>query len=63
MNKPDHLTTADPPILLAVLIAARRSGNRMLEDIARRQLDDQGIKVSFGKPTRPTKHKPEGGPR
>jgi len=42
------LDTADPPILLAILIAARRTGDRLLETVARRQLEERHkIKVQF----------------
>jgi hypothetical protein len=34
-----QLETADPPVLLAILIAARRTGDRLLESIARRELE------------------------
>lgn len=44
---PDRLNTTDPPILLAVLIAARKTGDRLLEQIARRQLEEQDIRVAF----------------
>ncbi len=43
------LDTADPPILLAILIAARRTGDRLLETVARRELDVRHkIKIRFG---------------
>jgi hypothetical protein len=38
----------NPPLLLAILIAARRSGDRRLESLARRELEQRHrIKVSF----------------
>ena len=44
-----ELDTADPPILLAILIAARRTGDRLLESVAMRELRDRhGIRVRFG---------------
>jgi hypothetical protein len=44
----NKLDTTDPPILLAILIAARRVGNRLLESVARRELEERyGIRVSF----------------
>ena len=46
----EHLGTTDPPVLLAILIAARRAGNRLLETVARRELEQRHrIKISFGR--------------
>ncbi len=54
MHKPtpndERLDTADPPILLAILIAARRTGDRLLETVARRQLEERHrITVQFAR--------------
>ncbi|CAN5332968.1 hypothetical protein BH11PLA2_BH11PLA2_01790 [soil metagenome] len=38
---------SDPPFLFVTLIAARRSGDRMLEGLARGWLAELGIKVQF----------------
>ena len=46
----EQLDTADPPILLAILIAARRTGDRLLETVARRELEERyQIKISFAR--------------
>ena len=48
-NKIETLGPNDPPILLAILIAARRTGDRLLEKVVRRELEDRHkIKVHFG---------------
>ena len=48
--KSDQLETTDPPILLAILIAARRTGNRLLETVARRELEERHkIKICFAR--------------
>lgn len=40
---------ADSPlVLLATLVAARRSGDRALERLARRRLDTLGVRIAFG---------------
>ena len=62
MNTPspprEQLDTADPPVLVAILIAAHRTGARLLETVARRELEQRHrIKVRFvrrpeGKPCR-----------
>jgi hypothetical protein len=40
---------SDSPLyLLAALVAARRSKDRALERVTRRQLDRLGIRISFG---------------
>jgi hypothetical protein len=45
----NKLDTTDPPILLAILMAARRVGNRLLESVARRELEERyGIRVAHG---------------
>jgi hypothetical protein len=41
------LSPTDPPILLAGLIAARRSGDRLLAKIMERELEQCGIAVRF----------------
>lgn len=46
----ERLGTADPPVLIAILIAARRTGDRLLETVARRELEQRhGIKIRFGR--------------
>jgi hypothetical protein len=48
--KSEQLDTADPPILLAILIAARRTGDTLLESIARRELEERHrIMISFAR--------------
>jgi hypothetical protein len=40
---------ADSPlVLLATLVAARRSGDQALERLARRRLDALGVRIQFG---------------
>jgi hypothetical protein len=34
----EQLDMADPPVLVAILVAARRAGDRLLERVARREL-------------------------
>jgi 8-oxo-dGTP pyrophosphatase MutT (NUDIX family) len=47
----DTLDTHDAPILVAILIAARKTGDRTLEAVARRELEERhGIKLTFTKP-------------
>ncbi len=49
-RKTERLDTADPPILVAILIAARRTGDRLLETVARRELEERHkIKIRFGR--------------
>jgi hypothetical protein len=43
----DRLGPTDPPILLAGLIAARRAGDKLLEDVLRRELMRRGIDIRF----------------
>jgi hypothetical protein len=44
----DRLDTTDPPILVAILIAARRTGDRLLETVIRRELEEKHrIKITF----------------
>jgi hypothetical protein len=46
--KCERLDTADPPVLVAILIAARRTGDRLLEAVARRELEQRHrIKICF----------------
>ena len=43
-----QLEATDPPILLAILIAARKTRNRLLEGVARRELEQRHrIKIRF----------------
>jgi hypothetical protein len=41
------LRPTDPPALVAILIAARKTGDNTLALVARRELERHGIKVSF----------------
>jgi hypothetical protein len=46
----EYLDPADAPVLLAILIAARRTGDHLLETVARRELEQRHrIKVRFGR--------------
>jgi hypothetical protein len=46
----ERLDTADPPVLVAILIAARRTGDRLLETVVRRELAQRHrIKVQFAR--------------
>jgi hypothetical protein len=46
----EQLDTADPPVLVAILIAARRTGDRLLEIVARRELEQRHhIKIQFAR--------------
>lgn len=46
----EQLETVDPPILLAILIAARRTGDQLLQTIARRELEQRHrIRIQFGR--------------
>jgi hypothetical protein len=41
---------ADPPVLLAILVAARRAGDRLLERVARRELEERHrIKIQMAR--------------
>jgi hypothetical protein len=43
-----RLDTADAPVLVAILIAARQAGDRLLETVARRELEERHrIKIRF----------------
>jgi hypothetical protein len=42
------LRATSPPVLLAMLIAARRTGDDLLKEIAERELTRHGIAVIFG---------------
>ena len=49
-NPPAHdRETCDPTFLFLTLLAARRSGDRDLESVARDQLARQGIRVRIAK--------------
>jgi hypothetical protein len=49
-TRDDTLDTTDPPVLLAILIAARRTGDRLLQTIARRELEQRHrITVRFSR--------------
>jgi hypothetical protein len=43
----ERLIATDPPILLAGLIAARRSGDQLLAKVMERELEQCGISVRF----------------
>lgn len=44
----EQLDTHDAPVLVAILIAAHRTGDRLLEQVARRELEKtHRIKLSF----------------
>jgi Fe-S-cluster formation regulator IscX/YfhJ len=43
----DDPRPSDPPFLLAILIAARKTGDKLLESLARDWLAEQGIHVVF----------------
>jgi hypothetical protein len=44
----DRLETTDPSVLVAILIAARRTGNRLLETVTRRELAERHqIRIRF----------------
>jgi hypothetical protein len=48
LDHPEQLGPNDPPILLAGLIAARRSGDKLLATVLKRELEAQhGITVRF----------------
>lgn len=49
-RKGEKMDPADPPVLVAILIAARRTGDRLLETVARRELEERHrIKIRFGR--------------
>ena len=50
-TQPGLLAPSDPPILLAMMLAARATGDRLLETVARRELEDRGIRVSLARRT------------
>jgi hypothetical protein len=48
LDCPERLGPSDPPILLAGLIAARRSGDKLLATVLKRELETQhGITIRF----------------
>jgi hypothetical protein len=48
--KNEQPDTADPPVLVAILIAAIRTGDSLLETVARRELERRHrIKIHFGR--------------
>lgn len=49
MHQPDPTDPrpTDPPFLFVILLAARKSGDRMLESLARDWLAEVGIRVVF----------------
>ena len=50
----EQLETRDPPVLVAILIAARKTGDRLLEAVARRELEAQHrIKIRFARSANP----------
>jgi hypothetical protein len=49
-TRDEQLDTADPPVLVAILIAARRTGDHLLETVARRELEQRHrITIRFGR--------------
>lgn len=60
-HKQDRLSACDPAIALAILIAARRTGNRLLEYVARNDLARAGVQVQLSLAKYP-KLKVEGAP-
>jgi hypothetical protein len=46
-DRSEKLTPTDPPILLASLIAARRSGDRLLMGVLQRELARRGLAIRF----------------
>ncbi len=49
----EKLETSSPPLLLAMLIAARRTGDKLLANVARRELEERHrITVRFGRELR-----------
>jgi len=46
-NPPPDPRPTDPPFLFVTLLAARKSGDRMLESLARGWLAEIGIRVVF----------------
>jgi hypothetical protein len=49
-TRSDLLETTDPSVLLAILISARRTGDRLLETVARRELEQRHkIKIQFAR--------------
>jgi hypothetical protein len=49
--------TDSPATLVAIIVAARRTGDRELEREARRQLEERfGAKLSFGRPAKEVDH-------
>jgi hypothetical protein len=41
------LSPTDPPILLAGLLAARKSGDKLLAEVFTRELRERGIEIRF----------------
>ena len=46
-DRGDEVRPGDPPFLFCILLAARHSGDRMLESLARDWLAEAGIRVVF----------------
>lgn len=46
-DRGDEPNPGDPPFLFCILLAARHSGDRMLESLARDWLAEAGIRVVF----------------
>jgi hypothetical protein len=47
MKNNDTLNPTDPPVLVAGLISARKSGDKLLASILKRELEHCGIKIQF----------------
>jgi hypothetical protein len=48
LDRPERLAPGDPPILLAGLIAARSSGDKLLATVLKRELETRhGIMIRF----------------
>lgn len=53
MTTTEQAENRDTPTLVAILVAARQTGDRDLERYARDRLADQGIRVAFARRPRP----------
>ena len=57
-SKQEKKVTADPATLVAIVIAARRAGNRQLERRMRRELEeDFQVSLRFADTPKPTRRK------
>lgn len=46
---PEPPQPTDPPFLIAILIGAMKTGDRMMVNLSRQWLADIGIKITFAK--------------